>query len=238
MSSSQPLDKDQLEAMWPKFQAYLQNSAQSCIQEVLRVSDATHRNQIFRMIIRKLGGGIGASTTDLNYMIIIGDAAIDHALKTADQHKERKDQWIDEANISAYNLSANLYDCWSEDQRLEEHFSQGLRLAERAIEFRKQLNKGPRPFAMAYWAKGKHLMSLGRFVEAVEALKISLDFEMKGHESNATTPGLMAAEGYLAMAQFQLATQNLSTLSKSSDREAADDAQFYLEQMHRIRRLV
>jgi hypothetical protein len=89
---------------------------------------------------------------------------------------------VDEANKLTYNLAADLAEGWPGDERPRErrHLEAGLAAAERCLAWRRELKKGPRPFAIAHWVHGVHLLSLGRAQDAVAALQRSVE---AAHES-------------------------------------------------------
>ena len=125
-------------------------------------------------------------------MIELGDAALSHALSINEK---------DEANIVCFNMSANLCDCWNDAfKRERRHFERGLAYADRALEFRRQLGKTPDKVAMAHWARGKHLLSLGRFSDAISAFKENYDCVVAAN--NADEPEtLEASKAYLGIAR-------------------------------------
>jgi len=143
MADEKSLTPEELEQRWMAVKQILDNEGKAaCIAAICTEKNESYRQQLFRFAIRKLGGGTGATSTALDQMIEIGDAAIRHSLETADQ---------DGANVIAFNLSANLCDCWGDgDSRLKRHFEAGLRYADQALKFRRKLNKEPKPFSMAY----------------------------------------------------------------------------------------
>ena len=210
-------------------------------------------NQVFRFAIRKIGGGTGATTKELDGMIIIGDAAIANAMAAAEaEHDESQAPvWIDEANISAFNLSANLCDCWGDgDSRTQQHFEAGLRFANLALELRAELKKGAGPFSMAHWARGKHLLSLRRANDSAASFSSSLACERelaraKGLEvtASATSPSsLLSAQAFMGYAQiragnnaglklFEEAQGFLKAQADSDDKDVSEDAKSCLHQI-------
>lgn len=182
-----------------------------------RTDEASVRNAKYRQQIRDLGGGTAVTAEGLDQMLAVGEECLAHALACAAKAKSggntaESDRWTDEANISLYNLSANLCDCWGDgDSRAPRHFAAGLAFADRALALRHQLKKGGRPMAMAHWVRGKHLLSLKRPAEAVEAFKASLAHQEKmgqGADKGADDhmhEGLWLARGFLAIAELRTA---------------------------------
>jgi len=78
------------------------------------------------------------------------------------------DKLLDQANIWSFNLSADLAECWpgDEEPREDRHREAGLAAALDCLQWRRQLRKGPFPFALAWWARGIHELALGRPAEA------------------------------------------------------------------------
>lgn len=118
------------------------------------------------------------SDLDLSDVMAIGQAAVDEAQAQAEAvaDPEAREKLLDRANVMSYNLSAALADCWPDDARPRHrvHLEAGLSAAESCLRWRRELRKGPRPFSIAWWAKGIHLLALGRTEEALEAFEESL----------------------------------------------------------------
>ncbi len=258
MSLPQALTQDQLDLKWEHLRAQLDcDGVLACQKSIERENEAFVRNQVYRFVIRKLGGGSSPSPEDLDAMIELGKAAIRHALETAEKDPERSSQWFDEANVSAFNLAANLCDCWGDgDSRRREHFEAGLKFADQALLLRTKLNKGPGPFSMAYWMRGKHLLSLGRATESIESFAVSLSFEEKLATSNglpsqpaANSPGtLLLSYAFLGLAKlragqsdgqnvYEAAKELLQTQEKKGDVETSAGAKSFLEQLAEAARL-
>src|SRR5439155_7954781 len=88
--------------------------------------------------------------------------------------------YLQQANLILYNTSANLADCWGDDFiREPRHFEKGLEYARKALWYREHLGKAAANKAMAWWAIGKHLMSLGHLEESRDAFATSFDYEVK-----------------------------------------------------------
>ena len=144
----------------------------------------------------------------------IANAGIAEGLRQAEAESdaEKSAKLVDFANVLSYNLSADLAECWPGDTlpREKRHFEAGLKAADDCIRWRVELGKGPAPFAMAYWAKGMHQLSLGDAAGASENFKKSLDYyvEVAKEEGEATAVsaeagfGLILAEGYVGLAEW------------------------------------
>lgn len=252
MTLAPVLSVEELEAIWLQLHpAFLKNSAEAVLNFVETKDNAIARNQILRFAIRKIGGATGASATDLDGVIIIGDAAIANAMAAADQETESSALWIDEANISALNLSVNLCDCWGDgDSRHAQHFAAGLRYADLALELRVELKKGPGPFSMAHWVRGKHLLSLKRPNDAAAAFSSSLACERDLARAKGISPvasaqspaSLLSSQAFMGYAQvqsgnkaglklFEEAQGFLKFQSESQDKDISGDALTFLQQL-------
>lgn len=173
---------------------------------------------------------------------------IEHCLQASktEEKVEVQKRLLDSANIMSYNLSANLADCWPGDERKREtrHFEEGLRAAEDCLRWRGELEKGPGPFAMAHWARGMHLISLGR--PAIDDMRKALDFEIARLKddgqcvefSEKSSWSLLLYQAYLGLAEkysgqvsdrASKAREYLGELAK--DKEKEGDAKFCLDQL-------
>ena len=242
---------EELEARWTTLRRILDDEGSAaCCAAIGAESDDANRITLFKLAIRKLGGGTGATPAELDAMIAIGDFAILNALEIARRSSETA-RWTDQANIMAYNLSANLCDCWGDgDSRARRHFDTGLRYANQALEFRRELKKGPGPFSMAYWAQGKHLLSLGRPAEAAAAFRASLEAEESLVRESGGDPGalkdapgsLLNSRAFLGLALREsgqdagtaMLDESLALLRsqlESGQGEVKEDAQVYVDQI-------
>lgn len=101
---------------------------------------------------------------NLDVLVTFVRAGIESALAQAagESSSQRADELKDAANRQAFNLAADLAECWPGDElpRERRHFQTGLEMARQAIAWRTELGKGPLPLALAWWAHGMHLLSL------------------------------------------------------------------------------
>lgn len=175
-----------------------------------------------------------------------------------EQDAERADQLLDQANILSYNLAASLAECWPGDTlpRASHHFELGLQAAEDCLRWREQLQKGPFPFSIAWWAKGMHQLSLGHRQGAVESFEQAIDYgrrfacEQLGREDVGVDEafGIAIGEGYLGLArhliesdagragsgraQFERACEGFRTMARIEEQRA--DAEFGLAQLEHV----
>lgn len=115
---------------------------------------------------------------------------------------------MEEANRLTYNLAADLAECWPDDDRprTRAHFEKGVALAERCLAYRTQLQRGPRPFAIAHWVHGMHLLSLSRLTNdksklaaAIAAFERSVTSAVAAAATSGATPKLTADADYLVI---------------------------------------
>lgn len=254
MGLSQVFTDDELEKLWLGLNvAFKHEGPAAVIAFAEDQRSPIGANQVFRFVIRKIGGATGATSKDLDGMVTIGDAAIANAIAAAEaeQDEEQVQAWIDEANISAFNLSANLCDCWGDgDSRSLQHFEAGLRFADLALELRVELKKGAGPFSMAHWARGKHLLSLRRVNDSAAAFSSSVACERelaraKGLDviASVTSPAsLLSAQAFMGYAQvrsgnkaglklFEEAQEFLKAQADSDDKDVGAEAKSFLQQI-------
>src|SRR5690606_10357253 len=157
---------------------------------------------------------------------------------------ERSRGRTDLANVIAYNASAAVADCWEPRLPLERrHFEAGLALADRCLAWREALGKGPWPFSIAWWAKGMHLLSLDRPVEAAGAFERAVAYAREhaiaeGHADPELHDafGIALSEGYRGVAEARAGLADgmaryeaaCAAFARMIDR---DDADFGLAQL-------
>lgn len=205
-------EQKQREEQWTIIKSLVESDgAAAVLAHIEQIEDAKARAKGYNFAMQSLSMRDWNNKT-IDAVVDLGQAGIDFAVAVA-KDSEEKNWFIDWANIMCYNLAANLAECWGDDfTREERHFKIGRAVAEKAIGFRKELNKGPQPFSMAYWAYGMHLLSLGRAEEALNALSISLDYAVKAAEGqNKPTQlqkeapfGVILGHGYVALAHMAL----------------------------------
>jgi hypothetical protein len=151
---------------------------------------------------------------NLDAVLAVANAGIAEGLRQAEAatSAEEAAKLVDFANAMSYDLSADLAECWPGDTlpREKRHFEAGLKAAEDCIRWREELHKGPGPFAMAYWAKGMHQLSLGDVAGSKESFKKSFDANVEVAKEEGTPAevspeagyGLILADGYLGLAEW------------------------------------
>jgi hypothetical protein len=169
---------------------------------------------------------------------------------------EEDDKVLDSYNAMSFNFAADLADCWPEDDlpREQRHFEAGLKAAEDCVRWRNELNKPPRPFSIAYWAKGMHLFSLGHYSGAVKSFALALSFAERAAEAEGKSTTLDAdasfdillSNGYLGLAEqldskpagksrFETALGLFHQQAAAGSAEQQEDAKFGMAQLEKVR---
>ncbi|MEM7246827.1 MAG: hypothetical protein AAF533_15855 [Acidobacteriota bacterium] len=203
---------DFTEETWPRLREAMETGGPTSVAELIAgFEDAKQRRQLAFFAHRAFSGRDWRGKT-LDALAEVTRLGMDEMLAQASSAESEDDRvrFIDLANVMSYNLSADLADCWPGDEipRTREHFEQGLASAERCLEWRRELGKGPGPFSMAWWAKGIHELSLGRADDALASFEESQRHAVEGAEAEgqATTIdanghwSVLLAEGYVALA--------------------------------------
>ena len=187
-------------------------------------------------------------------------AELARARESADEAKE----CIDTANKLSYNLAADLAACWPGDEapRERHHFQAGLRAAYDCVVWRQELGKPPDRRAMAHWVAGMHQLSLGNEVEALCAFEAAFGLALESataagtHDDGAPETYVKANGdfsvilyfGYAGIARRLLGDEAgarqleqacaafAETVKAPKDAEAAEDAQFGLDQLRWVER--
>ncbi len=232
------------EGYWPQIKELAEvGKFQEIADMITKLTDRKERVALLRFAVR----GLAFRDWDqksLEPQILLGDLAIRTALEINE---------IDEANITCFNMSANLADCWNDGfTRTPIHFEKGLDYAKKAIEFRKQLKKGPGHSSMAYWAQGVHQFFLKDHKNAEESFSQSLkyaieDAKLKGQPitvSSLTTFDVLISSGYMALARTakaqgageELFDQVIKSLEEmtSISADAKADAEIGLDQLQYV----
>jgi hypothetical protein len=194
---------------------------------------------------------------NLDDLATVGEAGITEALAQADlaADEDARREFVEWANAEAYNLSADLAECWPGDDlpRERRHFEKGVELADRCLAWREELGKGPLAFSLAYWARGMHELSLGN----VEPARADFAAALEHSKAYAAGEGLPADcvaggeftvilnSGYLGLARWiqgdpegsVLYDQALGAFRGAADDypEMADDALFGIEHLEKVR---
>lgn len=186
----------------------------SVIAAIEEESDPKDRRGLFSLAMGVLGREEWPGRS-LDATIAIARAGIEEGVRQAEAESDEAERVkrIDFANVLGFNLSADLADCWPADDRPREprHLAAGLAAAEDCLRWRRELNKGPFPFSIAYWAHGMHSLSLGDLGTARDSFERSLAAarEVAASQERATeagadaTFGVNLGVGYLGLARWR-----------------------------------
>jgi len=195
---------------------------------------------------------------DLDDYLHLTDAGIEEAMRQAREATDSEEigALVDRANVMAYNLAADLAECWPGDTltRHQRHFERGLAAALQCGEWRLELEKGPYPLYIAYWAAGMHQLSLGRDEQALYTLNRALNHAQQ-HTIDSGLPlglapqagfDLILAHGYLGIAQLEcgLGSQQYDLAIRAFEEgiaelpDRADDYAFGISQLQTARAAV
>lgn len=227
--------------------------AEAAVAFILDHADPLERRDLIQAAHREIGKGDGHNGNLDGYVALIR-FGIDELLRQAlvEQDAEEAQKLKDKANMLCFNFSAALADCWENDPhpRQERHHREGLLAAERCLAWRREFQKPPRSFSIAWWAKGAHQLSLGRYEDAARSFAES---STTGAQAAALDNGkasiepggyffFMLPEGYrgLALAQagdptgmplFESVIAAFQPGLASDDEEAREDAEIGIAQL-------
>jgi hypothetical protein len=232
----------------------MRSGPQAVIEFIQGFADPTHRRQLYKLAQRTFGQP-ASENRNLDSLILVVRAGIDEGLRQseAEPNRDAADDLKNYSNVLAYNLAADLAECWPEDTlpREQRHFEAGFAAANDCLRWRRELRKGPYPFSIAWWARGMHELSLGLFGEASESFDKALDFGMQAAKSvgqqndQETDFNVVLNRGYGGWArklagqpgggeQYQRACERFEQISATNTGEAKSDAQFGLAQLRCI----
>ncbi|MHB8571972.1 MAG: hypothetical protein ACYDAY_03305 [Candidatus Dormibacteria bacterium] len=139
---------------------------------------------------------------------------------------------LDEARVLAYNLAADLADCWPDDgqRRGTRHFQAGLEAGLECLRWTEELERGARARSTGHWVVGMHQLSLGQVPDAAASWKASLALagEAASGSLRPEQDFLVAlTTGYLAIARMRLSDAGAEgelDRARSTFRSLADGA--------------
>jgi len=245
------------EAEWGTLKALMEtDGAGAVVGYILDLEDPTERLALF-YFARPAFAYREWKGKNLDDLVTVGEAGIAEALAQAERAADegaRRDL-VEWANVEAYNLSADLAECWPGDDlpREQRHFEKGLELADRCLAWRRELGEGPFAFSLAYWARGMHELSLWNVEQARDDFAAALEQSKTcaGEEglSADCVPGgdfcVILNTGYLGLALWiqkdpmgpVLYYRALGAFQDSAVDfpETADDSLFGAEQLEKVR---
>jgi tetratricopeptide (TPR) repeat protein len=248
-AASQLRARDHLDAMRGAFEA---GGAGAVVSFVEGFALPSERRQLYALAMQGLGRQDWPGKT-LDGQVALARAAIAEGLRQADSEPDPEEaaKRLDFANALSYDLAADLAPCWPDDARPRErsHHEVGLAAADDCLRWRDRLGKPAGPRSMAFWARGIHLLALGRRDEALEAFERSRDLAREaaaaeGHGTGIDVAGhwsVLLGEGYVELARQGLGDAQagarldalLGTLERAADAQPAerDDLLFCREQL-------
>jgi hypothetical protein len=224
------------------------------VRHMRAVADPESRRALYQLAQRTFGPRDWPGK-NLDAMIEIVSASIGETLDQARAAKspEATRDITDFANRMAYNLSADLAECWPEDTTPREprHFEAGLRAAEDSVRWRRELGKPADRRAMGYWAVGMHQLSLGNLHESLGAFDTATGLAREavaGTGKEAIKPGgdfgVILYAGYAGIVRWKLGDprgraeyeQACEAFQGSADRteEEKEDADFGFAQLRYV----
>lgn len=156
---------------WSRVKPALEDRGPQGAAALVRETGGTARLTVWNEVLQAAGGEAWDGKS-LDTRLELARLAIADALALEADARPRDaaqaDQLLDQANIWSFNLAADLAECWPGDDepRGDRHREAGLAAALDCLQWRRQLRKGPFPFALAWWARGIHELALGRPAEA------------------------------------------------------------------------
>ncbi|MCP4547210.1 MAG: hypothetical protein GY835_12195 [bacterium] len=198
-----------MEEHWPAMQGAMERVGPAGVKEFIDgFENPDERRQLY-FYGQQAFGGRDWSGKDLLIAAEFVRMGITEMLNQSADAGEDSDGLKDLGNIMSFNLAADLADCWPGDDlpRDNRHFELGLNAAEDCLRWRAELKRGPNPFAMAWWIKGMHELSLARPAEALASFQQYRQFAIEyatGENLDVSVSGAghwstLLAEGYVAI---------------------------------------
>jgi len=245
------------EGEWGTLKALMEDEgAEAVVGYILGLADPTERLALF-YFARPAFAYREWKGKNLDALVTVGEAGISEALAQAEfaADEDARRELVEWANVEAYNLAADLAECWPGDDlpRERRHFEKGLELADRCLAWREELGKGPFAFGLAYWARGMHNLSLWNAEQAradfAAALEHSKTYAGQEGLSADCVPGgdfsVILNSGYMGLALWVQRDPMGSVLyyqalgafrgTAADFPEMADDALFGVEQLEKVR---
>ena len=235
---------------WPDLQAAAREGGAAAVLAWIDAREDDLERRVLHLFARQgfvLGSG---ESKDLALAAAVARGSIDRLVEDArvaqgDGDEAGARRRTDLANVISYNLAADLADCWPGERPAlpSSLFEEGLRAAEDCIAWREELAKGPGASSMAWWAKGMHLMSLGRSDEAMHAFLKSLNLARDVAQSDEDF-AVVLGRGYLGLSRWitgeeigrdQYREALAVFESQLAREETRDDARFGIDQLETVR---
>ncbi|MAE68946.1 MAG: hypothetical protein CME06_00595 [Gemmatimonadetes bacterium] len=253
MSTEKDPSQEFPEVHWNELRTRMEGFGAGAVIEFINGMDTLGQRLNLYGFAQRAFGGRDCQGKNLDAIAEVVQAGIAVTLEAAadGDDAERGSQITDFANVLSYNLSADLAECWPGDPLPHEprHFEAGLRAAEDCLRWREELGKGDYPFASAHWARGMHLLSLGRADEAVTSMEAAVERAASLAKSEGAPPEVEPEgnfmvnlnSGYLGIARASAGDeagrdlfQRACDAFEKTTGEGAEDAKFGLEQLRYV----
>jgi hypothetical protein len=241
---------------WPTLKALMEDEGPGAVVEyILAYENPVERLMVF-YFARPAFANRRWEGKNLDDLVVVGEAGIAEALAQAEAavDEETRREKIRWADVEAYNLAADLAECWPGDDlpRESRHFEKGVELANRCLDWRLELGEGHYALGLAFWVRGMHELSLGHTEWAREDFEKALEHS----QAHAVEEGLTADcvrggeftvalnTGYLGLA-LGVQRKGMGSIlyhtalgalwgTVADFPEAADDAMFGIEQLEKV----
>lgn len=235
---------------WPDLQVAARAGGAEAVLERIDAYDDDLQRRVLHLFARQGFVMSEWEGKDLALAAAVARGSVDRLIAEARQAESESDtetarRRTELANVISYNLAADLADCWPGERPAisESMFEDGLRAAEDCIQWREELGKGPGASSMAWWAKGMHLLSLGRFDEARHGFSKSLSLAREVAQSDEDF-SVVLGRGYVGLARWiagDEAGRNeyrealVVFGSQLAQAETKDDARFGMDQLETVK---
>jgi tetratricopeptide (TPR) repeat protein len=208
-------EKEFPEVHWDEMKSKMEEGGADAVIEFINGFDDEERRKLYSFAQQSWSFyGREWEGKNLDDYIVVAEAGITEGLRQAEAatDPEEANRLKDFANVLSYNVSADLAECWPGDEvpREQRHFEAGLKAAEDCLRWREELGKGPLPFALAYWAKGMHQMSLGDNANAAKNFRKAFDYGTEYAKDEGISPDVspegdllvILGAGYIGLAEW------------------------------------
>ncbi len=242
---------------WPELKTVLESDGAGALVRRIDAFPAEQRMALFTcarngLVMDEWRG------RNLDDYVTVADAGIRWLSSVAAASKPNdRPLFLGAANVISFNLAADLADCWPGDdvERTRAHFERGRDAGEACVAWRRELGVSPNSQQLGWWALGYHQLRLEQFDEAYESFGNARRWAVKDAAQDAaeTHVGVAAPfsvnlnAGYQALAAWARGDEEAAEAfgealdafrSQLENPERADDAQFGLDQLGKVRDLV
>ena len=195
---------------------------------------------------------------NLDDYVTVADAGIRWLSSVAAASKPNdRPLFLGAANVISFNLAADLADCWPGDdvERTTAHFERGRDAGEACVAWRRELGVSPNSQQLGWWALGYHQLRLQQFDDARESFGNALRWAIEDAEEHGAVAEVGAEApfslnlnaGYRALAACVRGDEEAAGAfgkaldafrAQLEDPDKADDAQFGLDQLGKVRDLI